>query len=159
MDIINGEWVYHGELFTGEIKELFPGGKILSIRPVAYGRQQGLALRFYEDGKPESRRWYTKGEKDSVHTGWWPNGNKKFEYHFRNGVYNGTFTEWYASGKMIQQVNYENGKDISGKGWRENGKLYMSYIMKDGRRYGLYNANLCYPIKKDSNIKTKGSIK
>ncbi|MBL0182944.1 MAG: hypothetical protein IPP96_11885 [Chitinophagaceae bacterium] len=50
---------------------------------------------------------------------------------------------------MIQQVFYENGKEISGKGWRENGKLYMSFVMKGGRRYGLFNANLCYSLVKE----------
>lgn len=49
-------------------------------------------------------------------------------------------------------IPLNNVKEISGKGWRENGKLYISFVMKDGRRYGLFNANLFYSLVKE-NIK------
>lgn len=148
LHLVNGTWFYKNDsTFTGIIKEFYPDGSVRCLQRLENGRQQGYTETYYNDGGPESRRWYSKGEKDSAHTGWWPNGNKKFEYHFTNGNYNGLFTEWYQSGKMIQQVVYESGKEISGKGWRENGKLYMSFVMKEGRRYGLFNANLCYSVK------------
>lgn len=151
LHLLNGVWYYKNEKpFTGIIKELYPDGKPKTVQRVKDGKQEGFTETFYNDGSAESKRWYMKGEKDSLHTGWWENGNKKYEYHFSNGNYNGLFTEWYQSGKMIQQVLYENGKEISGKGWRENGKLYMSFVMKDGRRYGLFNANLCYSLVKES---------
>jgi len=153
LHLVNGIWFYKNEKpFSGIIKESYPDGKIKTIQPVKNGKQQDYTETFYRDGKPESKRWYSKGEKDSVHIGWWENGNKKYEYHFNNGNYHGLFTEWYQSGKIIQQVVYENGKEISGKGWRENGKLYMSFVIKDGRRYGLFNANLCYSLVKE-NVK------
>ena len=153
LHLVNGTWFYKNEKpFYGGIRESYPGGRVRSLQKIENGKQQGHTETFYEDGKPESKRWYTKGEKDSVHTGWWENGNKKFEYHFNNGNYNGLFTEWYQSGKIIQEVIYDNGKEVSGKGWRENRKLYMSFVMKNGRRYGLFNANLCYSLVKE-NIK------
>lgn len=149
LHLVNGIWLHkNGKPFDGIIKEDWPGGIPKSLQNIDAGKQEGFTETFYADGKPESRRWYTKGEKDSVHIGWWANGNTKYEYHFSNGDYNGLFTEWYESGKMIQQVIYEKGKEVSGKGWRENGKLYMSFVMKNGRRYGLFNANLCYSLVK-----------
>lgn len=150
LHLLNGVWYYKKEdPFTGIIKEVYPDGKIKTLQPIQSGMQQGFTETYYTNGSTESKRWYTKGEKDSLHTGWWEDGNKKYEYHFSNGNYNGLFTEWYQSGKMIQQVLYENGKEIFGKGWRENGKLYMSFVMRDGRRYGLFNANLCYSLVKE----------
>ena len=149
LQLINGEWFYNKALFNGEIKELYPDGTLQSSRQLQNGRQQGPAFTFYPGGKAESSRWYSNGDKDSIHTGWWPNGNKKFEYHFSKGNYNGLFAEWYQSGKMMQQVMYDNGKEVSGKGWRENGKVYMSFVIKNGRRYGLMNANLCYSLVKE----------
>ncbi len=113
------------------------------------GRQQGIAKTFFENGTTESIRWYIKGEKDSVHRGWWPNGKLRFEYHFNHGVYDGMFREWYFSGNMIQQLMYENGREVYGKGWRGNGKLYMNFLVKNGRRFGLNNSNLCYSLKNE----------
>ena len=147
LHLINGELFYENQPFNGELKELWPNQKIKSLERYSNGKQQDLSETFYPNGDRESTRWYSKGEKDSVHMGWWENGNKKYEYHFSKGLYNGMFTEWYQSGKMIQQVMYANGKDLYGKGWRENGKLYMNFVMKDGRRYGMNNSNLCYGLK------------
>lgn len=147
--LVNGNLYYAEKGFNGSVSEKFAGGQLKSRFNYRHGRQDGLSETYYESGMPESKRWYAGGEKDSVHTGWWPNGNKKYEYHFSKGNYNGWFTEWYQGGSMIQQVLYENGKEISGKGWRENGKLYMSFVMKDNRRYGLFNANLCYSLVKE----------
>jgi antitoxin component YwqK of YwqJK toxin-antitoxin module len=147
--VINGILFYkEHQTFNGELKEAWPNGELKSTGSYLNGKQQGVSETFYGDGKKESTRWYSNGEKDSVHTGWWWNGNKKYEYHFRQGEYNGMFTEWYESGKMIQQVMYERGKELNGKGWRENGKLYMNFVMKDGRRYGMNNPNLCYGLKR-----------
>lgn len=113
LHLLNGVWYYKKEdPFTGIIKEVYPDGKIKTLQPIQSGMQQGFTETYYTNGSTESKRWYTKGEKDSLHTGWWEDGNKKYEYHFSNGNYNGLFTEWYQSGKMIQQVLYENGKEI-----------------------------------------------
>jgi hypothetical protein len=54
---------------------------------------------------------------------------------------------------MMQQLVYDHGKEISGKGWRENGELYMNYQIKNGRRYGLANANLCYSLSNENVVK------
>lgn len=149
LQLQNGKWYYSKQLFSGTIMEYWPNGHCRSSRQVEEGRDQGLEQGFFENGGKEYRRWYTHGEKDSVHTCWWPNGNKRSEYHFKTGNYDGLFTEWYISGKMLQQVLYKDGKEVSGKGWRENGKPYMSFVMKDGRRYGLVNSNLCYTLVKE----------
>jgi hypothetical protein len=46
----------------------------------------------------------------------------------------------------MKQIHYNNGTDEYGKGFRENGKVYMSFVVKNGRRYGLNNSNLCYTV-------------
>ncbi|MBL0182945.1 MAG: hypothetical protein IPP96_11890 [Chitinophagaceae bacterium] len=90
LHLVNGVWYYKKEdPFTGIIKEVYPDGKIKTLQPIQSGMQQGFTETYYTNGSTESKRWYTKGEKDSLHTGWWENGNKKYEYHFSNGNYNG----------------------------------------------------------------------
>lgn len=146
LHLVNGAWYYRQAPFSGTLCKRYASGVIQSTQQYYQGREEGLYLSFYEDGSKEACRYYHKGEKDSVHTGWWPNGNLRYEYHFSNGIYEGDFKEWYVSGKPLKHIIYKNGKEQSGKGWRENGKPYMSFVMKDGRLYGQINPNLCYSL-------------
>ncbi|MES2773360.1 MAG: hypothetical protein V4722_04205 [Bacteroidota bacterium] len=145
----NGVAMYNSKPYSGTVVEHYDSLRIKSSCQYFNGKQQGSENSFFPDGLKESTRFYTAGEKDSIHYGWWPNGKRRFEYHFNNGQYNGNFIEWYAGGELGRQIVYSKGLELSGKGWRENGKLYMSYVMKDGRRYGLVNAQLCYTLKNE----------
>jgi antitoxin component YwqK of YwqJK toxin-antitoxin module len=144
----NGNLCYKDKLFTGSTEEKFPNGQPVTTAEYLNGKENGPSRTFYSDGTMQSERFYTNGMKDSIGHGWWPDGKMKFEYHFKDDVYNGAFTEWYSSGQMTQQIMYANGKELSGRGWRENGKLYMNFIWKGNRRYGLVNPNMCYGIAK-----------
>ena len=108
-----------------------------------------MVCNYYENGNKDTRRFYRNGEKDSINLGWWVNGNPRFEYHFNNGNYEGDFNEWYVSGRPLKNIIYHDGKEQSGKGGRENGKLKMNFVRKDGRLYGLINPNLCYSLKNE----------
>lgn len=144
----NGYWYFRNELFTGTITEHFKDNTIHHRTAYVNGKENGWKNTFYPGGLLSEKRYYTNGEKDKVHTGWWQNGNKRFEYHFANGIYHGDHKEWYQNGQLLKHIHYTNGMDDWGKGWRESGKPYMNYVMKDGRRYGIVNSNLCYTVKK-----------
>ncbi len=150
LQLKNGTWFYADTLFSGTMENYFPTHQLKTAQSFYKGKEEGWYYSYYPDGVKESQRYYHAGEKDSVHTGWWNNGNIRFEYHFKNGVYNGDFKEWYQSGKPLKHIIYQNGTECSGKGWRENGKLFMNYVMKDNRRYGLMNAELCYSLKNEN---------
>ncbi len=149
LHLINGVWYYHNQLFSGILKTFYSSGKIKIIQSFYRGKEEGLLTTFYETGNPDSKRYYHLGEKDSINSGWWPNLNPRFEYHFRNGMYEGDFKEWYVNGKPLKHIVFKEGKELRGKGWRENGKVYMSFEMRDGRLYGLVNPNLCYSLKNE----------
>lgn len=140
---------FHGELFSGTVLERDLTGAIISRQSFYRGKEEGWSEWYYPSGKINARRYFHAGEKDSVHTGWWESGQPRFVYHFRNGRYEGWFKEWYASGKRLKEVWYENGEEKRGSGWRENGKLYMSFEVRNGRMYGLVNPNLCYSLKNE----------
>lgn len=145
----NGVWYCSGKLFSGTI-ETYYGKGVLKCRQTFYnGKEEGLQATWYENGQKDAERFYHNGEKDGIHRGWYNNGNLRFEYHFTNGLYEGDFKEWYASGKPLKQIVYQGGHETSGKGWRENGKPYMSFVVRDGRMYGLVNPNLCYSLKNE----------
>ena len=149
LSLNNGTWYYQQKLFSGTMETRFPSGILKTRQTFLDGKEEGLLTTYYEDGQKDSQRFYHKGEKDSINRGWWANGNPRFEYHFKDGVYEGDFKEWYSSGKPLKHIIYKDGKEQSGKGWRENGKVYMSFVMRDGRLYGLINPNLCYSLKNE----------
>ena len=61
--------------------------------------------------------------------------------------------KWYKSGKPYLFLNYSNDReDGLQQGWRENGKLYLNYVAKDGYRYGLQKAALCYTLREGKII-------
>lgn len=149
LHIENGIWYEGSEPYSGMIETFFPDGIIQARQTFYQGKEEGFRNTYYINGHPESVRYYRNGEKDSVHRGWWPNGQLRYEYHFQMGVYEGDWKEWYASGVLMKHIIYQNGKELSGKGWRENGKPYMSFVRRDGRLYGLINANLCYSLRNE----------
>lgn len=146
----NGLYYYRQLPFSGHVVERYANDMVQYDRSYRNGKEEGWHFSYYPGGALSEQRYYHAGEKDSVHTGWWPNGRLRFEYHFNNGLYHGDFKEWYATGQAYKQIHYTYGADDNGRGWRENGKIYMSYITRNGRRYGLVNANLCYTLKNEN---------
>ncbi|MDE3236994.1 MAG: hypothetical protein KGO81_13660, partial [Bacteroidota bacterium] len=133
----NGYKYYRDSLFSGSIQKKDDNNRLRLSQTFWRGKEEGWLQTFYDNGKLESKRYFHKGEKDSVHTAWWPNGNMRLVHHYRNGNYDGVQTEYYTNGKILKQIWYNNGQDTSGKGWRETGKLFMNYVRKGDRRYGL----------------------
>lgn len=146
---VNGIYYYNNQLFSGTIENYFPTHQLLSSQTFYNGKEEGWLKTFYPDGKKETERYFHNRDKDSVHKGWWQNGNLKFEHHYLSGNYNGLYRDWYESGKLLKEIVYVNGVDSIGNGWRENGKSFMSYIRKNGRRYGSLNAQPCYSLKNE----------
>jgi antitoxin component YwqK of YwqJK toxin-antitoxin module len=147
--INNGVAYFKSKVYTGYALNTYSSGTLLKVVAYQNGREDGFTITYYPGGNIESKRYYTAGEKDGVHLGWWDNGNKRFEYHFKNGSYNGAFHEFYEDGSVAKKINYKDCIETDGMGWRENGKVYMSFVMKGGRRYGLVNSKLCYSVKNE----------
>ena len=149
LHFING-YLYRGaRLFSGIINEHYKNDTLYHSTSYVAGKEEGWMYTYFPEGNISEKRYYHHGEKDSVHMGWWPNRKPRFEYHFTSGLYNGDFKEWYSEGENYKHLHYINGKEDWGKGWRQNGKVYMNFIVKNGRRYGLENSNLCYTVKNE----------
>ena len=142
-----GYWVRRNAVLTGLIISRYPDSSLQMTTPYVGGKEEGWKYSYYPGNILAEKRYFHQGEKDSVHYGWWPNKNKRFVYHFSKGTYNGDFTEWYERGNPYRHIHYTKGVEDWAKGWRENGKLYMNFIVKNGRKYGIENSNLCYTVK------------
>lgn len=98
----------------------------------------------YTDGRLASVRGYSRGEKEGVHRGWWPNGSPQFECAYVKGRAEGTCREWYESGRLATVHRFEKGEEEGlQQGWSPAGEVQFSYDMRGGRRYGLLGAMNC----------------
>ena len=149
----NGKYLLLKEKpFDGALIEVYENGEHKSQVYYKKGLLDGSLRSWYHDGNKESERYYEHGEKEGVHLSWWPNGNLRFEYQFAGGLYHGTFKEWYENGKPLHVFEYDHGKEVKAIGWRENGKTYINFAVRNGRKYGLTNARLCYSLKDERGI-------
>jgi hypothetical protein len=145
----NGVFYYKDKLFSGHITEYYKGNKIHRDAEYLNGIHEGLELTYFYSGVLAEKRYYEAGEKAGVHTGFWENGKMRFQYSFNKGQYDGDFKQWYKNGRLYTIIQYNEGIEKNGKAWRESGKLYLNYVMRNGRRYGMINPNLCYTLKNE----------
>ena len=138
--------------FEGIVNEKFENGEFKSQAKYKSGLLNGQFITWYLDGKIESSRYYELGEKEGTHLGWWQNGNPRFEYQFSMGLYHGMFKEWYENGKPLHVFEYDHGNEVRAIGWRDNGKTYINFAVRNGKKYGLTNARLCYSLKDEQGL-------
>lgn len=148
LSLQNGVYYYYGELFSGDITLHYKNGVLNEKRNYLAGKLEGYSFTWFENGTLESKRYYVNGEKDGTHFGWYDDGSKRFEYNFDNGMNNGISTEWYKSGQIAKKTVFLNGNE-SVQAWRDNGKLYTNYVVRDGVIYGMNNSHLCYSLKNE----------
>ena len=145
----NGIYYYKDALLSGDIISHYTGGEINEKSSYISGKQEGYSFVWFENGTMQSKRYYVNGEKHGTHYGWYADGSNRFEYNFDNGINSGTSTEWYNSGQIAKKTVYANGNEESVRAWRDNGKLYINYVVRDGVIYGMNNSHLCYTLKNE----------
>jgi hypothetical protein len=90
------------------------------------------AIHWIEKNQPENGlfRVYWK-DVHSVHRGgatldpdkgegWWPNGQIKHIWTWKDGELNGLYTYWHENGQKVCEENYKDGKSTSYKSYVED---------------------------------------
>jgi antitoxin component YwqK of YwqJK toxin-antitoxin module len=111
-------------------------------------RQQqysGYINTYYNDGTTiKSIRKYSNGKKNGEHQGWWPNGNKKYLYYFKEDQSFGTHKQWHSNGELFTLKNFKTGIEHGEqKSWDKDGELMYKYIYDNGRKYGIQGSVIC----------------
>ena len=113
-------------------------------RYVRSNEYSGSISIMYDDTILKSKRYYSKGKKNGIHEGWWPNGQIKYSFKFKNDMSVGEHLQWHQNGNLFTQKNYKNGlEDGEQKAWDMNGDLMYKYIYNDGRKYGIQGSVVC----------------
>jgi antitoxin component YwqK of YwqJK toxin-antitoxin module len=144
LELRAGVLTQHGHPFTGEAVEYYADGGVRSIERFEAGRRHGESRGWYETGSLEYVRPFIHGREHGVHLGWWENGVRRFVYRFEGGLQQGTSREWFSDGTPFRVFNYQDGLEAGPqKMWYADGTLRASYVVRDGRRYGLMGAKGC----------------
>jgi len=99
---------------------------------------------YYEDDAIKSIRKYSNGKKHGKHEGWWPNGNKKYLYYFKQDQSFGMHKQWHSNGELFTLKNFKTGLEHGEqKSWNQNGELMYKYIYNNGRKYGIQGSIIC----------------
>lgn len=103
-----------------------------------------IQKKYFPSGKIMEIRHFSHGAKNGLQTGFWENGNKRFEYFAVNDACEGELKEWAENGQLFHLAHYKNGQeDGVQKMWHANGKLRSNFVLIGGRRFGLLGTKNC----------------
>ena len=94
----------------------------------------GVSVRYEWDGTERSRDTYKDGERVS-HTGYYSNGQKKYECTYKDGKLQGLTTWWYENGQKHVERTYKDGKlDGLLTMWYKNGQKEEELTFKADKK-------------------------
>ena len=106
----------------------------------------GEATLDSEEGEGLRWEWYYKDGKraDGVSKGWYPNGQIKFEWTWKDGRLNGPFIDWFETGIISEEGTYKNlsgyfltaDKDGVYKGYDPAGRMILEENYKNNKLDG-----------------------
>lgn len=110
-----------------------------------------VRLDRYPDGRVHRAAEWRGSKLDGTTRGWYDDGAKMFDYRYRDGVAEGEQRQWYESGQPLTLFHDRAGHELGEQRmWNADGSVRSSYVVRDGRRYGLIGAMGC--TGRDSTI-------
>ncbi len=83
-----------------------------------------LIEEFYPSGALKTEANYNKnGKLEGIAKRYFENGKLQFERNYKNGKREGIAREYFSNGSLKTEMKFKNGKVISKKDYDESGKL------------------------------------
>jgi antitoxin component YwqK of YwqJK toxin-antitoxin module len=143
--------LYDNGLFTGVLVSYFPQIEVFKFTPYQNGKIHGKETENSKDEKLVSERFYEDGKRIKNHRGWHKNGNLRFSYDYKDDKMDGDALEFYPSGNILSYNKMQNGMDMGGKKWREDGQVFLNYVNSENRSFGLRGGKLCNQVRSNEN--------
>ena len=139
-------YFYQGKPFSGYIIEQEKDGRVVYKLPIINGLENGLALAWYNTGEKLLERYFEEGKAEGLFKQWWPNGNYRYLFNYKNDQFNGTQTVFFPNSKIRQKSNYQRGKEEGlQQTWDSIGQLVSNYTIKNNKLYGVISVKSCIP--------------
>lgn len=106
--------------------------------------------KYFSNGQKEWEFNYKNGRREGKFYRWYKNGQKSYEENYKNGELDGKQSYWYDNGQKDSVDNYKNGK-LNGRQywWDDDGKKIDETIYSDGVK--IYDMKDIYGKKKTYN--------
>ena len=140
-------WTYKNLPLNGYMIQVENDGRVVYKLPIINGKEQGLAVGFYNSGEKLLERQFTKGAMQGVFKQWWPNGNLRYLFNYNHDKYDGKQIVYFHFGKIQEEKNYLDGKEEGVQRiWDSTGNLISNYTVKKNKIYGALSAKDCMPV-------------
>ena len=116
-----------------EIKYSY-GSKGQKLMGSIYKDGKGVGLityQYYENGQINSEQNYKDGKWDGKFTEWYENGKKKSEHNWKDNIPDGDWTSWFENGQIGSEGSFKDGTGTFLQ-LHENGQKSYEVIFKDG---------------------------
>lgn len=70
----------------------------------------GIAVEKADNGQVINEEHYKNGIANGTWREWYDTGEKKFIGAFKNGINDGVWTQWYRDGKVQRKLTFKNGQ-------------------------------------------------
>jgi antitoxin component YwqK of YwqJK toxin-antitoxin module len=136
MSYINGvpaeDWIEENRPENGVFRVYWKKGSTFWGGDATLDPNEGKGLRYefhYKDGK----------RADGVSKGWFPSGQLKHQWTWKNNEMNGLWIRWHRNGQIYKKITYKNGeKDGLWTNWYRHGQIRDEGIWKNGKKDGLW---------------------
>ena len=90
----------------------------------------GKLFSLYKSGQKQSESTFGQdGERIGKHIEWYENGQKQFEYTYRDGKRHGVSREWRQNGAMMREVHYNRWANYSALNFSIQKSLEISMVL------------------------------
>ena len=129
----------------GEFKTWHPNGQLHTTGTMVNGRPVGVHETYFDNGQLETKSVYPDKWRGNQHPiepreRYYPNGQiRSIEPYDKDGIKNGTETEWFEDGQKEYEVEYANNEPKRTTHWFQNGDLEStSHWDEDGYKTGVW---------------------
>jgi|TARA_Y100000034_G_C6862431_1_gene392668 antitoxin component YwqK of YwqJK toxin-antitoxin module len=105
-------------------------------------RADGISRGWYPNGQLKSEYTWKDGKQNGSFTQWKETGEKEIVKYYKDGKHDGLYTEWYDTGLKMREGTYKDDEyDGVWTEWYENGQKKSEKIFKDGELISEINCN------------------
>lgn len=99
--------------------------------------QHGLEISYWPDGAKKSEMPFVEGLKHGLRITWYEDGQKWSEGHYVQGLEDGVWTTWFPNGSKYQDITLKNsGFEGPFTQWHMNGKMRLQVEYVAGKMQG-----------------------
>lgn len=147
----SGKWKFqiNGALVSGYIVEKFKHGQFSKQFSVLEGKKEGILTVYFPNGQLKFEEHYKNNKLHGEVKRWSQQYGHQLmaQLNYKNGKLHGEQKKWFATGELHKLMHMKEGKeDGLQRAYRKNGVLYANYEAKNGRMFGLKRSNLCYEL-------------